>query len=246
MSIFNMVGCGGGSSLNYEVVGGTSAPSSPSVNTIWINTSTTITSHIFSATQPTNPASGMVWITVGASSAVAFSATEENPVMVYPISAKQYVGGAWVDVTAKSYQGGEWGDWWNELYDAGNQFESITGGWKCNSALNWMGMTVNGSIEYGKYLTVKANSNTCYNATTVNKINLTEYSQLLYDIASDSSTDDAIVLIHESTSGQLQQIKIASSNNGVLNLSGISGSYYITVTAANNRTIKVGNIRLVR
>lgn len=119
MSIFNMVGCGGGSSLNYEVVDGTSAPSSPSVNTIWINTSTAITSHIFSATQPTNPASGMVWIIVGASSTAAFSATEENPVMVYPLSAKQYISGAWVDKTAQSYQGGEWVGWVTFVFQNG-------------------------------------------------------------------------------------------------------------------------------
>ena len=100
MSIFNMVGCGG-SSLNYELVGGTSAPSSPSENTIWINTSTDITSHIFSATEPENPVAGMVCIFVCTSSTVAFSATEENPIIVYPMSAKQYIGGAWVKKTAK-------------------------------------------------------------------------------------------------------------------------------------------------
>jgi hypothetical protein len=105
-----MVGCGG-SSLNYEVVDGTSAPSSPSENTIWIDTSTTITSHIFSAAEPENPDAGMVWISVGTSSAVAFSVTEENPIIVYPISAKQYVNCEWVDKTAKSYQNAQWVDW---------------------------------------------------------------------------------------------------------------------------------------
>lgn len=118
MSIFNMVGCGG-SSLNYEVVGGTSAPSSPSENTIWINTSTTITSHTFSATEPENPESGMAWISVGNYSPAAFSATEENSVMIYPVSAKQYVGGTWVSKTAKIYQGGAWVDWAKWLYNNG-------------------------------------------------------------------------------------------------------------------------------
>lgn len=152
MSIFNMVGCGG-SSLNYEVVGGTSAPSSPSVNTIWINTSTTITSHIFSATQPTNPASGMVWITVGASSTVAFSATEENPVMVYPISAKQYVGGAWVDVEAKSFQNGVWVDWIRYLL----RKNDLYAGWSVLSPVSFVTetkgirITRNGSFGYCYY-----------------------------------------------------------------------------------------------
>ena len=37
---------------NFTVVGGTSAPSSPAENTIWVNTSTTISNWDFSATQP--------------------------------------------------------------------------------------------------------------------------------------------------------------------------------------------------
>jgi hypothetical protein len=32
--------------------------------------------------------------------------------MVYPISAKQYVGGALVEKPARTYQGGEWVDWY--------------------------------------------------------------------------------------------------------------------------------------
>lgn len=51
--IFNMSGGGGGDAkLNFEVVGGTSAPASPKENTIWVNTSTTITSWVFSSNNP--------------------------------------------------------------------------------------------------------------------------------------------------------------------------------------------------
>ena len=51
-----------------------------------------------------------VWFLIGTSSTVAFNATKKNPIMVYPRSAKQYVGGAWVNKTAKIYQGGVWAD----------------------------------------------------------------------------------------------------------------------------------------
>jgi hypothetical protein len=60
--------------------------------------------------------SGAVWITTGKSSPVAFNALKKNNITVYPISAKQYVSGAWVDKTAKSYQNGAWVDWWNPFY----------------------------------------------------------------------------------------------------------------------------------
>ena len=116
-------------SLGFEVVGGTSAPSNPKENTIWVNTSTSITSWVFSATQPTR-ATGRVWISVGASSSVAFNALKKNNITVYPLSAKQYVSGKWVDKTAKIYQNGAWVDWWDgQLYENGNQFTNVTGGW---------------------------------------------------------------------------------------------------------------------
>lgn len=107
-----------GVELNFEVVGGTSQPSTPKANTIWVNTSTSITDWVFSATQPT-AASGRVWIATGTSSAVEFNALKKNGIQVYPISAKQYIGGAWVDKTAKSYQNGAWVEWVTYLFQSG-------------------------------------------------------------------------------------------------------------------------------
>ena len=106
-----VLGSGGGSSagLNFKVVGGTSAPSNPATNTIWVNTSTAITSWVFHATQP-SAAEGKLWIQIGASSPVTFNAVKENRVTVYPMSAKQYVNGAWVDKVAKIYQYDAWAD----------------------------------------------------------------------------------------------------------------------------------------
>lgn len=103
-------GGGGGNALAFRVLGGTSAPSSPKENDIWVNTSTAITSYVFSATQPTG-SSGMVWISVGTSSTVEFNALKKNGIQVYPIAAKQYVSGKWTDKTAKIYQGGAWKEW---------------------------------------------------------------------------------------------------------------------------------------
>lgn len=100
---------GAGAALNYKVVGDTSAPSNRSENTIWVNTSDPIKSHVFSATQPTG-SDGMVWFQTTASSTVNFNALKKNVIQVYPASVKQYVSGAWVNKTAKIYQGGKWVD----------------------------------------------------------------------------------------------------------------------------------------
>lgn len=117
-------GSGGGSEL--VIVGGTTSPTKADHNTIWLNTPNTITSCVLAATQPTGPVEGMAWITIGASGAVKMVApVGDEWITVYPLSAKQYIGGAWVDKTAKSYQGGVWVDWVTYLLTTLDKF-SIT------------------------------------------------------------------------------------------------------------------------
>ena len=113
--IINMTGGGGGAALNFDVKAYATEEALlaavPKENTIGVITQTAITSWAFSATEPAEPVAGMVWISTGNSSGVAFNALKKNAIQVYPLSAKQYVDGAWVDVTAYSYQGGEWVGW---------------------------------------------------------------------------------------------------------------------------------------
>lgn len=108
---------GGGAGLNFKIVGNPQ-PEAPGENTIWVDTDS-ITKWAFSATEPENPEEGMVWISVGNSSPVAFNALKKNNITVYPIFAKQYVSGAWVDKTAKSYQDGAWKEWRVYLFKEG-------------------------------------------------------------------------------------------------------------------------------
>ena len=113
------LGGGSGGGLNFKVVGNPQ-PANPKENTIWLNTDVDITGKYFQAEQPEEMVGGEVWISTGTASRVAFNALKKSTIMVYPLSAKQYVSGAWVDVTAMSYQGGEWVDWILLLYDSGN------------------------------------------------------------------------------------------------------------------------------
>lgn len=125
--IFNMTG--GGNPLNFKVVGGTAEPSNPKENTIWVNTDKEITGWHFATEQPDDMKEGEVWFSTGTYSTTEFNALKKNGIQVYPISAKQYVGGAWVNKVAKSYQGGAWVDLRVYLYNDGNEFIDITGGW---------------------------------------------------------------------------------------------------------------------
>lgn len=107
--IFNMVGGGSGSvAFQFEVVNGTTQPTAPAENTIWINTGVGITAWAFQAEQPTG-AEGLLWIQTAAASVVAFDAVEEdNAIMIYPTGTKLYTGGAWTAVEAFIYQAGAW------------------------------------------------------------------------------------------------------------------------------------------
>ena len=112
---------GGGTALNFRVVGGTEAPANPAANCIWVNTDVDITSWVFSAEEPSPAEPDMVWIRIATSSPVAFNALKKNGIMVYPMSAKQYIDGTWLDKTAKSGKGGAWVDWAADtvLYNSG-------------------------------------------------------------------------------------------------------------------------------
>ena len=72
---------------------------------------------------------GAVWILTGASSPVPFKVVTDSDIIIYPLSAKQYVGGKWVDKTVKSWQDGEWVAWWIYLLNFADKCEGITGGY---------------------------------------------------------------------------------------------------------------------
>ena len=176
---------GGSGGLNFKVVAyateGELLSATPNENTIGVITTTPITALIFSPVKPQSLLDGGVWISTGTSSAVAFNAikAKKKAILLYPIAAMQYVDGTLSAVVAKSYKGGAWVDWWNgELYDAGNQYESVTGGWVGTQ-------TVSGSTTPGGKLTVNDDnlsftnaSNGSFGVATQNAIDLTGYTTL--------------------------------------------------------------------
>lgn len=107
-----------GVELNFQVAGNPE-PTDPEENTIWINTDEPVTGWTFRADEPETPDPGMVWILTGVSGAMEFNALKENGLQVCPLSAKQYIGGVWVDKAAKSRQNGVWVDWRMDIFKDG-------------------------------------------------------------------------------------------------------------------------------
>lgn len=162
----------GGAPLNFKVVGNPK-PDTPRKNTIWIDTDTPINGYTLSADAPAEPAEGMVWIFTEADSAVPFSATKKNPIMVYPHAAYQYIGGAWVQKPAQTYMDDAWQDWYTYLFNAGQVNDELTGG-------------INGTFQDGGiYFSGKIESSYNKTFTTKQGIDLTGYKTLKAIVTSD-------------------------------------------------------------
>lgn len=230
---------GGSAGLNFKVVGGTSQPSSPSENTIWINTDVPVSGYIFSATEPEETSDGIVWIYTGTQSDAEFNALKKNGIKVYPISSKQRVSGAWVDKTAKSYQNGAWRDWvrHNVLYESGDENEKVTGGW----VDRLVGLSSDRKRELAivrgaNNLSVSAAVGGGSMITTKNKINLSNWSKIVFTgkIESYSDTWCRIAVwteIPSASNGNIAaELKISAgthTSKKSLDVSGLSGSYYV-------------------
>lgn len=174
--IFDLTGGGEpGVALNFTLVGNPK-PENAADNTIWIDTDEPISDWAISAEEP-EKADGRVWIIDGTFSQVAFNVLKKNHIMVYPMSAKQCVGDAWVSVTAQSRQGGKWVDWFPYLYNRGDECTALTGGWVCRS---WQ-MAENAGTASQSYSIEKNDDNLRFTKTgligavmhTVYKIDLT-------------------------------------------------------------------------
>lgn len=249
--IFNMTG--GGASLNFQVKTYPSETElkadNPKENTIGVITNTTMTSWVFSATEPTKPEVGMVWIAVGTSSTADFNALKKNTLQVYPLSAKQYEGNKFVSRVAMLYQVGEWIKWTLYLYDSGKEFEDITGGWSANGWQKWSDNAyedVVGPVKNADHMQFD-NNGTVVAAGTANKINLTGYSTLYVEAIVDDSVywegSYFSVSISLYTNKVVDKDEIASlslgktttgKNKYSLSLDNVSGEAYIAVFTANN------------
>ena len=237
--IFNMVGVGGSGGLNFEVVGGTTQPTSPKENTIWVNTSTDITGWAFSVTEPSSPVEGMVWIKTNTSGIIAFNALNKNTIEIYPLSAKQYISGAWVDKTAKIYQNQQWVDWWNgELYKNGETYNDITGGWgsKSSTAGNVIEPVFESDGIRISFSRAKYATQTSSIASTADPIDLADVTTLSINIYSWSGSRGyfRFGVCHSSTtnaSNLTSYITINEAGIHELDVQSLDGLYYVVFGA---------------
>lgn len=99
---------------NFKIVGGTTQPTSPKENTIWINTSTAIGEWQICATEPITRANGTalqngdVWIQTTTSVAVSFNALKQNAIVINIAKMSQYISGTWSVCSGSLYKDTKW------------------------------------------------------------------------------------------------------------------------------------------
>ena len=180
-------GGGGGAALNFKVVANPQ-PSSPKENTIWVDTDR-INNYYFSATQP-EMVDDDLWFYIDTSSHVEFNALKKHGIIVYPDYVKQKVSGALTVKTAKIYQSGKWVGLSGELYEIGNQYTDITGGWSDSGWTDYAGTYTEVAATIGSsgivLKTTKTGNYACV-CGTQKTINLSGYTKIAVTVPSFSN-----------------------------------------------------------
>ena len=240
-----------GVSLNFSVVGGTSQPSNPSNNTIWVNTGDTITSWIFSHNQPESPSEGMVWIVNGVSGISEFDAVSDVSLIVQVAGVKQYVNGAWEMKTVNVYQNGAWHSLSIYLVKNGIDNTEKTGGWDTGVAWGYNSDVVSPTITFDDGImkvTYPTNDDLQFGGiSTKNPIDLTNYNTLEMLCSSAQATGSSYpsqgglaalyMCLGKDTNSRVATAAIAvkeSVTNKVasINISDLTGLYYIGIFEA--------------
>lgn len=223
---------GGGADLNFEVVGGTTKPSNPRENTIWINTNTAVNGWCFGngSILPSH-SNGFVYIMTSEKSNGAFNALKENSLFVYPFAAIQYQNESWEAKEAKIYQNGVWKDWWDGYYlYYDDQYSDITGGWVGSGSV---AKVTNDGIRVETANAAAWNSYMCTSRSIdLSKVNIIRfYVSNMYNY-SNSWLRFVIYSAKNATGTRLAETSITSTGESYINVSNIS-SGYITIQAGN-------------
>lgn len=220
---------------NYSIVGGTTAPANPEMNTIWVNTDSAITGCVFAEDYPTEPYEGMLFIKTNSSAVDSFSVYKPYTVMVYPMYAKQYIAGEWNSVITRRYHDGTYTSWWTgDLLNT-----NITGG--LSSVSSNIGVSISGrSIT----VTVYPSSSEYFSSGDVhikNKIDLTDWKQIKlvlthYNRLSTQAGATVTISVLESLNSQTPVVRStmsigyssqATTSSTTVNVSNLEGLYYI-------------------
>lgn len=249
---------GGGAQLNFAVkrysTEAEMLAATPKENTIGVISEVDITSYVFSAAAPDASEEGTVWFLTGTSSAIEFNALKKNALWVYPISAKQSVGGDLVDVPVMIYQNGAWESWVTILFANGTLAENygaLGNPNKYNSANHTTRCETLVSVEAGELkVTWKPNatgqyiSPICYFELP---FDFSNFSEIELTAGEMTNLESATLSVFDQPRDQFERIaEVAFSPNGSvkLDVSEVNRIYYLGVRCYSASSKSVHSITI--
>lgn len=241
--MIGMTNAGAGGGLDFRVVGGTTQPASPRENTLWVNTANDITGYAIGAEVPASPSEGFVWIMTRDGTKSRFSVSSRKEVMVYPAGAYQFISNVWTVKALWLYQNSAWEQVIFYLYKAGEVFEPMTGGWKVVNQSGGRGELREDMV----YLGYTGSSNRVSVLYPIGGIDFTNFTTLhidfqvnsvgsntgtigfFYGVGTDNTNTSATGAF---LSGYGSQTTTMSRTVKTIDVSAVSGTYYVKVSAS--------------
>lgn len=135
------------------------------------------------------------------------------------------------------------------LFKDGDQFTENTGGWHSRPDFIYRSnLTPNGTVTIGNTISMQAGSGQSATAWTVNKIDLTQYKTLSVIADKASGSQDINIMPASATQIENQAVawtRIETAGKTTLDVSNISGEYYVVFAVAVNRSYSVSEAKLL-
>ena len=228
----------GGGTRSYKVTGSVSAPENPFHGDIWVQTSVAITQIDITSEQQVIPVwdgrDGMVQIVTGTQWIddlyVDSDHRREYNLYLYPRACVQRFNSAWHRMTAYIYTNkNRWiqfsSAWNGELFDNGNQYEGVTGGWV-------------GADSYSPNLTATLMSGTI-TISTARAVDLSDFSTLKFtgsgNGANSGGSYGATCKIFNESGGEVASRDFKNNNTYAMSVAALSGKHYVRFTASGSR-----------
>ena len=234
-----LYGSGGKDRLVLRIFGQTSAPADPKNNDIWVNTSIPIGGWEFS--EISNPTwgtsiSGFVYFTstysgagnAATSTGLNFLKEWTHSIYTKLLQCQQYDGSSWIRKNAYIYHDG-WhqfsAEWDGTLFDNGNQYTDVTGGWT-------------GADSYSPNLTATLYSGTI-TISTASAVDLSGFSTLKFmgsgNGANSGGTYSAKCKIVNESGVEVASVDFQSSGTYAVSVAALSGKHYVRFVAEGSR-----------
>ena len=236
-------GAGGSKVTAIAVENAENLPASAKEGTIAVITDTAVGNVYIQNTEPDSPAVGDVWVNTGVTSQAPI---QIGNVTLYPSAAKQYGDGVWAPAIAKVYLNGAWVELISGmLYDSGNEFDAVTGGWS---------ITNKGS-KAEDYILVGSSSLTANQssyATHAKPVDFTDFNTLevhFTSARSNTSVGYIQVRVYDESEKQVLSANAVSGSATVtdklvvMDISALEGKYYVRVVANHGSGGETKNVQ---